>query len=203
MVEVANLMHATQILGSDELVLVRHAPVATSGHLYGRTDATAAVPHETELSTLRDMLSAAKNRFASPALRCQQTAKAIWGQDSSFTERPELWEQDFGDWEGKPVSELPDIGDLKDDALASFATPNGESFNDVCDRTESTLRYLATLGNGPTVAVVHAGVIRACLAIAIGNRPAALRFVVDCLSVTRFVAVSGDDLMIKSVNERF
>ena len=189
-------------LGDTELVLVRHAPVAVSGCLFGSTDVAANVPADEKLVALRSYLLSARFRFCSPALRCRQTASAIWEADNTSLEVPELWEQSFGEWEGKPFVDIPDIGDISGEALVSFCAPGGESFADLCDRASPALRDLFERGAGPVVGVVHAGIVRACLAMALGDRAAALRFDVDCLSVSRFATSSDGGLVIKSVNER-
>ncbi len=196
------LMPNTKSLRDNELILVRHAPVAERGKLFGRTDAAAEMPSGVELSGLAAHLSSATRRVTSPALRCRQTAHAIWGEDAPLEECPTLWEQDFGDWEGASFDALPDLGTQTGQALAEYAPPAGESFADVRRRAEAKLLELASPQSGPTVACVHAGIVRACLAIAIESDPAALRFEVDCLSMTRFSMVSDGVLSIVSANER-
>ena len=66
---------------------------------------------------------------------------------------------------------------------AGNAPPGGESFVDQISRT---VAGLAALPSGDAVLVVHSGTIRAVLAIALDLAPdAALRFVIDPLSLTR------------------
>ena len=183
-----------------DFVLIRHAPVSRGGFLFGRTDASARLPAETALSSLRERLSLAQTRISSPALRCRQTAAALWGEENFKADDPDLLEQDFGDWEGLPYADLPNIGDLSGEALAAHAAPNGESFNEVCARAIPVLLHLAASQPGPTAAVVHAGIVRAFLAHAIGSAANALKFEVDCLSISRFRLTSGGEVVVRDVN---
>ncbi len=187
-------------LGENELVLVRHAPVEVSGHLFGRTDVPARLQPMDEIASLKEFLSSARTRVTSPALRCKQTAHAIWGDDGSRLEVEALWEQDFGDWEGLKSTDLPDLGPLSGEELAAHAPPAGESFNSVCDRAVPALLDLCARHPGPTVVVAHAGIVRACIASAIGSPAQALRFEVACLSLSRFVPFEGQISVVKSIN---
>lgn len=187
-------------LGENELVLVRHAPVETPGRLFGRTDVPARLPPPDEIATLRALLASARTRVTSPALRCMQTANAIWGEDGQIVEVEALWEQDFGDWEGVKLKDLPDLGPLSGEELAAHAPPAGESFNSVCARAVPALLDLTARNPGPTVVVTHAGIVRACIADAIGSPARALRFEVACLSNSRFVPGDGRISIVKAIN---
>jgi alpha-ribazole phosphatase len=170
-----------------QLVLVRHAPVAEPGILCGRTDLPARIDSAT-IAPLAELLSDLVDVVTSPARRCRQTARAIWPEASGFEADARLWEQDFGDDDGRRFSDLPDLGTLSGAELAAHRPPGGESFDDLCARTRPALREAAerarTSGE-PIALVVHAGVIRAALALVLGSRPAALTFEIAPLSITR------------------
>ncbi|MEM9970212.1 MAG: histidine phosphatase family protein [Pseudomonadota bacterium] len=185
-------------LEDSDFVIVRHAPVATPGRLFGRTDVAAALPDPGSVGGLIRFLSPAKTRVSSPALRCRQTANLVW-PDAKPTLDETLWEQDFGSWEGVPYTELPDIGDLPSAELSRHRAEGGESFADVCDRVVPALTQWAR-SDGPVVVVAHAGVVRAALTVALGSVPAALAFEVDNLSVTRFRRLGAGRLSIRAVN---
>lgn len=51
--------------------------------------------------------------------------------------------------------------------------------------------------------VAHAGTIRAALALAMGNIPAAISFQIAPLSLTRIVALPGDGWSVAEVNRVF
>ena len=96
-------------------------------------------------------------------------------------------EQDFGAWTGRRHNDLvAELGDAYQDfwkSPASNRPPGGESFVDQISRAGAGL---AALPAGDVVLVVHSGTIRAVLAIALDLEPdAALRFVIDPLSLTR------------------
>lgn len=186
--------------GATELCLIRHAPAAHGGRLAGRRDVGADLPGESALAGLRAAVGEGA-LIVSPALRCQQTAAALWPERAPLFD-PRLWEQNFGAWEGVAFADLPDIGTLAPAALADHRPPNGESFADVCARVHPVFQGLAGQG-GRVVVVAHAGVVRAGLALALGQVPGALTFQVAPLSLTRILALPGGGWSIVEVNRRF
>ena len=86
--------------------------------------------------------------------------------------------------------------------LATITPPGGESFADMVARVTPALRDLAgeALNLGPIAVVAHAGTIRAGLAMAFGDVPAALAFEVEPLSVTRIRCLPGA-MSVISVNQ--
>ena len=187
-----------------ELVLIRHAPVAEPGVLNGRRDVAARLSPEPV-----DALALGVGRVArvivSPALRCRQTAAALWpGTDPMEDAR--LWEQDFGDFEGRALTDLPDLGEMTPEALAAHRWPGGESFADVCARVTPGLQDAARLAEdlaAPVAVVAHAGVIRAALALVTGHVPGALAFEIAPLSATRLGVWRGAPVSVRSVNRVF
>ncbi len=167
-----------------ELVLIRHAPVAGGGRLAGRLDLPADLSDSASLAALAARLPGRAGLTSSPAARCLMTARALL---PALTARVDarLWEQSFGDWEGKSYAELPDLGPLSPEALADHCPPNGESFRALCARTVPALLDLAAEG-GTHVVIAHAGTVRAALAWATGSVPGALSFQIAPLSLTRF-----------------
>ena len=97
---------------------------------------------------------------------------------------------------------MPNIGPLKGDDLVQFAPPNGESFADLCDRVQPALIRLLDAEQAHSTAVfVHAGVIRACLALAFDSPSAALKCEIDPLSVTRLRALPDGQFSVVCVNQ--
>lgn len=178
-----------------DLLLIRHAPALNEGRLAGRRDVPADVGDRDAIARLRAMLGPVDGVVASPALRCRQTARALF-PDTALTLDPRLWEQDFGAWEGLPFADMPDLGAMTPADLAAHAPPGGESFADVCARVGPALRAIP----GRTAIIAHAGTVRAGLAMAIGHVPAALVFSIDPLSVTRLM-LCGDSWAIGHVNK--
>lgn len=181
-----------------ELVLIRHAPPAVPGRLYGRTDVAAMIDPEA-VARLKARLGPMTQAVSSPALRCRQTAAALFG-DCDTDAR--LWEQDFGAHDGLPFADLPDLGTLSSTALSRHAAPGGESFADLCARCAPALAAHGAQAHreGPLALVVHAGVIRAALALVIGSVPGALAFEVATLSVTRLRCGAEGPVSVVEVN---
>lgn len=179
-------MSALQSDGA-QLVLIRHAPVAAAGILCGRTDLPARFD-AAAIAPLAASLAGVEHVVTSPAQRCRQTAAAIWPDGPDFDTDPRLWEQDFGDHDGQPFNALPDLEPMTNEALAAHRAPGGESFEDLCNRALPALTEWAGRAqdlSAPVALVVHAGVIRAALALVLGAVPAALTFEVAPLSLTR------------------
>ncbi|PKP68025.1 MAG: phosphoglycerate mutase [Alphaproteobacteria bacterium HGW-Alphaproteobacteria-5] len=174
-----------------ELILIRHAPALAGGRLCGRSDVAADCGDGRRIAALGAALGRPARVVTSPALRCRQTAAALW-PGLATTEDAALWEQDFGEWEGRALADLPDLGTLPAAALADHRPPGGESFADLCARVQPALVRLAD-GAGPVAIVAHAGTVRAGLALALGASAPALAFAVAPLSATRISALPAGD----------
>jgi len=166
------------------LWLIRHAPVdGPRGVIHG-PDAPADVGDAAAFAALKARLPHTAFAVCSPARRTYETARAL-GLDA--VREAAFREQDFGIWTGRRhddlVAELGEAYHAFWKAPASNAPPGGESF---VDQIARTVAGLAALPSGNVVLVVHSGTIRAALAIALDLEPdAALRFVIDPLSLTR------------------
>lgn len=182
-----------------ELILIRHAPAVTEGRLCGRTDVAADCSDPAAVVAVRLAVGDPGRVVVSPALRCRQTAAALW-PDADAEAIEALWEQDFGTWDGCATADLPDLGPMTPEALAAHRPPGGESFADLCARVGPALTALC-IGGRVTV-VAHAGTVRAALAQVLGAVPPALGFAVDPLSVTRITALPGGLWSIGAVNWR-
>lgn len=186
-----------------ELTLVRHAPVAEPGRLWGRRDPPARIePRDIEI--LRERLPVPEYLVTSPAQRCRQTAAALWPTHST-TEDDRLWEQDFGAHEGLPYADLPDLGPLDGAELALWTPPGGESFADLCARAGPALDIygrLAAKRNTPVTLVVHAGVIRAALSQVLGTVHAGLAFEIGTLSITRLRCGPDGPVSVIGANQK-
>ncbi len=188
----------TSTLATD-LLLIRHAPVVPDGRLAGRRDVHADCSNGWRLGELRARIGAFDHLIISPALRCLQTATALWPERPEPETDQRLWEQDFGSWEGVAFERIPDLGSLEPEALVDMRPPGGESFGDLCARCSPSLEELA--GRGGRIAVVaHAGTVRAALSLALGLRAAALSFHVAPLSLTQLTVRNGREWSIGSVN---
>ena len=146
-----------------ELILIRHAPAQAGGRLCGRTDVAADCSDLAALAALRLGVGDPGRIVVSPALRCRQTAAALW-PDAGAEENPALWEQDFGAWDGRATGEIPDLGPMTSSALAEHRPPGGESLADVVARVgpyfDTHIRGLLDSGKNVLIAA-HGNSLRA------------------------------------------
>ena len=185
-----------------KILLVRHAPVDPPGYLYGSTDADVQKVSSDVSKSIHSRLANCQAVFSSPALRCIKTYQAVFLKKSVPVKIKEFWEQDFGDWEGLTYSSIPDQGELSGKDLVEFTPPNGESFLELCHRTQpSLLKIISERKIGEIAIFTHAGVIRSFLALALGSKEVALKFSIDNLSITGIQALSDGQFSISFVNQ--
>ncbi|MDN5001174.1 histidine phosphatase family protein [Bradyrhizobium sp. GCM10027634] len=186
--------------GETFLWLIRHAPVDGVAGTIHAADAPADLGDRARLEMLRQRLPQDAASYASPARRTVDTAHAM-GLEPELV--PEFGEQDFGEWTGRKHDELAATGGA---AYALFwrdpargRPPGGESFEEQVARVRLGL---SRIDAGMATLVVHSGTIRAALSIALDLTPqAALRFVIDPLSLTRIDRLATGWRVV-SVNQR-
>ena len=186
--------------GETFLWLVRHAPVDGVKGTIHAADAPADLGNLAQLEALRQRLPQDAASYASPLRRTIETARSLGLEPLLMGE---FGEQDFGDWTGRKHDELAATGG---ETYAQFWSdpargrpPGGESFEDQVARVRLGL---SRIGPGSAALVVHSGTIRAALCIALDLTPAAaLRFVIDPLSLTRIDRLASGWRVV-SVNQR-
>lgn len=186
--------------GESCLWLVRHAVVDGIAGTIHASDAPPDLGDRARLDALRQHLPQGAASYASPSRRTVDTARAL-GLDPIPVS--EFREQDFGDWTGQRHDDLAAAGG---EGYMEFWSepahsrpPGGESFE---DQTVRVRRGLGQLAAGSAILVVHSGTIRAALCIALDLTPeAALRFVIDPLSLTRIDRLPTGWRVV-SVNQR-
>ncbi len=186
--------------------LIRHAPVINhGGRIYGHTDVDADTSDRRAFGVLARALPARPVYVVTPLKRTRQTLAALaaaQGDCSGLVSpviEPDLMEQNFGVWQGMTHAELHEHRGAE--AHRFWLSParerpeDGESFAEVVERVAAALAVLSEEHAGrDVVAVLHGGVIRAALAVALGIDPeAALRFSVDNLSLTRLTHYAEGD----------
>ena len=181
--------------------LIRHAAVDGPQGTIWPADASADLSDHAAFDRLRTHLPKYAKAYASPARRTIDTAKAL---RLDALPMPEFAEQDFGAWTGRRHDDLAATGGedyaqfWKDPARS--IPPGGESFEGQIARVR---RGLDRIDSDAAILVVHSGTVRAALCIALDIAPeAALRFVIDPLSLTRIDRLDGG-WRVKSVNETF
>ncbi len=177
-------------------LFIRHAPLTDGNRLTGRTDAPCVLPDKAVLDAIRDTAGAPDHLAVSPASRCRHTAAALFA-DLQPDVDDRLREQDFGKWDGLPYDDIPDPGPMSNAALADHAAPGGESFTQLCERVALALTGLPV---GHNVVVAHAGTVRAALALALEDVPAALSFEIEPLSITLIRALGANRFSVSFVN---
>ncbi len=195
--------------GTTRWWLLRHAPVpCPHGRITGRLDVACDTSEDEAFRDLARRLPVNPVLVESGLIRCRQTAGALETAGLLLPPpivEPDLMEQDFGRWQGRSWL---DLEAAKDPDLAAFwhdpagtAPPGGESFAAMCGRVAGAMEELTAAQSGRDIlAIVHAGTVRAALALALGLQPSkALRFAVQPLSLTRLDATS-DGWRIEMVN---
>jgi broad specificity phosphatase PhoE len=152
-----------------ELILVRHGQTVLNaeGRLAGRLDVELTpLGREQAAAVAAAVLAAwAPDRVvASPLRRARQTAGAF-GVDEVVDDR---WvELDYGEYDGRPLGEVP--ASLWDSWRADpgFTPPGGESLTALGRRVRSACEELSAAG-GTTVIVSHVSPIKSAVAWALG-----------------------------------
>ncbi|MCI4664692.1 MAG: histidine phosphatase family protein [Neomegalonema sp.] len=164
---------------------VRHGPTNARGFC-GWTDSPADLSDGRSLSALRTALPDHAMLLTSDLSRSIDTADAI-GRRTWLRREPDaaFREQNFGAWEGLSYDEPEGAEQFWRDPAAA-APPEGESFAALCARVATPIMEISRGDDDEIVAVAHAGVIRAALALALTLPPlSALAFEISPLSLTR------------------
>ena len=108
------------------------------------------------------------NCVSSPLLRAVETAKTVLtesGNSIPIVTDERLLEIDFGDMEGKKLSDMGEAGRAFFTAPLDFGRfPNGESVYDVCERTQDFIKELIAKDDGKTYLIsTHGCAMRAML----------------------------------------
>jgi alpha-ribazole phosphatase len=158
------------------IALVRHGRTEANraGLLLGRADPPLDdVGREQAAALARAFATAPAAVVSSPLRRAAETAAAIaapWGLTVETDER--LVELDYGDWDQRPLADVPLEAWVRWRDEPAFAPPGGESLSDVQRRVaECIAELLARAGDETIVAVSHVSPIKAAAAWALGSGP--------------------------------
>ncbi len=166
------------------IVIVRHGRTASnaSGLLLGRSDPPLDELGRGQAVAIAASLDAIDRVISSPLLRTRQTAEAF-GQPVGIDDR--LIELDYGEWDGRPVSEVSAAEWSAWRADPEFAPPGGESLAALGRRVRAALDDYAD-EDGLTVLVTHVSPVKASVAWSLGvGDEAAWRLFVAQASITR------------------
>jgi broad specificity phosphatase PhoE len=192
-----------------DLILLRHGQTEWSkaGKHTGRTDIPLTAQGATSAAALAPML--AKRQivavFTSPAQRAAWTAE-LAGLDGAggryqVTQDPDLWEWDYGGYEGLTTPEIqeerPGWYLWRDGVIPGDAEHPGESVESVGKRTDRVLaRAVRFLRDGDVVLVAHGHVLRVLTARYLRLPPADGRlFRLDTGTVSSLSTEHGEPLI--------
>jgi alpha-ribazole phosphatase len=153
------------------IYLLRHGMTQANseGRYVGRLDPPLCPEGEAQIIEMKRKFTypQAELFYASPRLRCIQTLELLYpGQDTCVVE--DLAECDFGDYEGKAISELKDDPTYQKFVAGEVpSAPNGESSKDFQLRCLSAFEQIAQqmmrTGLSTAVVVAHGGTIMSIL----------------------------------------
>lgn len=146
--------------------------------------------------------------IASPLNRTKQTAEAVSRATGLPINFDEDWiECSFGIWDGMSIDEVKEKYPADYQAWVSstaFATPEGESYDEVSLRIDAALDAIAATYPGQRVAVVtHNGTIKTAAKLAVGAPPESIFHIdVSPCSITTISIWPSDGLRaLRSLNE--
>jgi alpha-ribazole phosphatase len=153
------------------LTLVRHTRPLLDGLCYGSSEIALAPTFPAEAETVAARLGRADRIVTSPLGRCRRLAEHLGAALGAPVAVEDDWREiDFGAWEGRPWSAIP--RPELDAWAADFLDARPHGGESVAMLLARTRRAIAACGAGRTLAVTHAGPIRAAL-FATGAGPAA------------------------------
>jgi len=196
-------------MASSSIIIVRHGRTEfnATGRLQGRTDnpldEVGLAQAEAVAAYLQPELLPDTMFICSPLLRARQTATAIVNRVGNSFEIDERWiELDYGSYEGLRQAEVPSNvwRDWRSDN--DFATPQGESLNQVQRRVAEACDDLAQRLNGRTAVVVsHISPIKSAVAWALGmDASVGWKTQLSTASITR-ISVSSNGVALTAFNE--
>jgi probable phosphoglycerate mutase len=165
-----------------ELILLRHGETEWSRDRRhtGRTDLPLTARGEEQARAVASLVDARDivHAFASPALRARRTAE-LAGLGSAEPD-PDLWEWDYGGYEGLTTAEIrekrPDFYIWRDGVIPGDASHPGETVEQVGKRVDAVLdRVRPLLAQGDVALVAHGHVLRILTARWLGLEPDAGR----------------------------
>lgn len=150
------------------LFVVRHGRTEAnaSGLLLGRADPVLDDVGHRQASEIAAVIPNGARLVSSPLRRCTETAAAI-GDEVETDER--LLELNYGEFDLRPLAEIPAETWARWRADPDFRPPDGESLRELATRIGAAFSELAASAiDGDVVVVTHVSPIKAALAWALG-----------------------------------
>jgi len=162
---------------NSQLYLMRHGLPQGGQKLRGKTDDALSEEGMLQMQNSASELDV-DIVLSSPLKRCAKFAVEFSQSNNiQFISDERLAEIDFGDWDGKPYSELfAHSNSLAEQYLSdpwNNTIPNGETLNDFSNRVNTVLNDILTVHKGKRILIVtHGGVIRQVIAHVLNiNKP--------------------------------
>lgn len=183
------------------LILVRHGRTAAnaSGLLLGRADPPLDHVGVDQAGAVSSALRPVSRVVSSPMRRTRATADRI----ADPVEVDDRWiEMSYGEWEGRPLRDVPPQTWRRWMADPDFAPPGGESITALGVRVRAACDALAAAATDEDVVVVsHVSPIKAAVAWALGvPDEVAWHLYLAPASITR-IGIDGSRRVLRSYNE--
>jgi len=185
------------------ILLVRHGQTAANaaGLLLGRGDPPLTDLGRRQAAASAPALAGVTRVVTSPLQRARETTGAFGLRVP--VEVDDRWtELDYGDFEGRPFSDVPSETWRRWRQDASYRPPGGESLAALGRRVREACEHLAhDGGNGDVAVVSHVSPIKAAIAWALGvDDTVAWRMFLDVASISR-VAIGVHGPSLRTYNE--
>lgn len=182
------------------LILVRHGRTAANaaGLLQGRRDNPLDEVGELQARAVAAAVGPVDAVVSSPLLRARETA-AAFGRAVEVDER--FTELDYGEWEARPVADVPLETWMAWRNDVDFRPPGGETLSELGRRVRAGLEDLVDRATERRIAVVcHVSPIKAAVAWALGaSDDATWRMWVGPASVSE-IGIRGGDPSLRLFN---
>lgn len=178
------------------LHLVRHGPTHAKT-MVGWSDLPADLSDQDAIDRLHAHLPAKAVVVSSDLSRAADTASAIQGDRPRLLHHRDLREINFGSWEQRPFAEIeaedPELAFAYWDNPGDVRPPDGESWNEVCDRVDAAIDDLIAAHQGyDLIVVAHFGVILTQVQRALNvDAQQAFSHRIDNLSVTEITRLAN------------
>ena len=178
-------------------MVIRHGRTEANaaGLLLGRADPALDDRGRAQAASLAAAVGPVDRVVASPLRRAQETAAAF----GLPVETDERWiELDYGEWDGRPVADVPAETWARWRAELAFCPPGGECLADLGSRVRDACHdLLAEAASSTVVVVTHVSPVKAATAWALGvGDEATWRMYVAPASITRIEARDGRPVLV-------
>lgn len=154
------------------LYVVRHGRTEANaeGLLLGRADPDLDEVGREQVARIAEAIGPVDRVVSSPLTRCRKTAEAIAGTGGQVEVDERLVELDYGEFDLRPLSEVPAETWAAWRADVGFRPPGGETLSELGERVFAVLDELAPSAvEGHVAVVTHVSPIKAALAWALGT----------------------------------